>query len=129
MKILLIISSIILILSSFSFIDTNAITPGMHTIIAKPDCNKCHKDIQPLLSQPHNEIGCLGCHPKDNQTHVAKINQCSNCHFPNPKDIHQTTYPNCKECHLSHGKLKFETHNNATFMQIYPGKGCHNIHV
>jgi hypothetical protein len=106
-----------------------SISPRMHTVIARPDCNKCHAEIQPLLSQQHSNIGCVGCHENDNRTHAANIANCSSCHVPIHMDIHQTSYPICSECHLDHGKLKDGYgHNNATFMQTHPCTSCHNMH-
>jgi len=107
-------------------IDTQSLTSGQHIFISKPDCNKCHGEIQSNLNTNHLLLGCNGCHISTNETHVTKIIKCENCHF-NPQDIHIISYPNCKECHISHGQLKYDYHNNATFMQTHTCTSCHNV--
>ena len=124
---LLLILIILGIFLLIPFTNTYAVTPGMHTVIAKPDCNKCHSEIQSQLGTSHSTIGCEGCHLRVTGTHVTKIIRCEDCHI-NPQDIHTSSYPNCIDCHVSHGQLKYDYHNNATFMRTHTCTSCHNMY-
>ncbi len=123
----LIILMLFLTVLMIPFSNTEAMVPGMHTIVAKPDCNKCHPEVQPQLGVSHSSLGCSGCHQKNSVTHITKTIRCEDCHSI-PQDIHMKSYPNCIDCHISHGQLRYDMHNNVTFMRTHTCTSCHNMH-